>query len=81
MKRAARLRTKRKAHRRETKQPRQIAPLGLSVSEFCKAVGITRAFFYSQLGQMPASMRVGRRRIISTAAIQKWQQEREAAVI
>jgi hypothetical protein len=73
--RAAKLRTKPRHKKRKPKQQRRIEPL----TEFCQSHNFSRAHFYNQLEHMPATMKVGRRRIISTAAIEKWQQERAAA--
>jgi hypothetical protein len=53
----------------------------MSVAEFCQSYGITPWMFYALLrtGKAPDTMRVGRRRIISIAAAERWQQAMEAA--
>ena len=53
----------------------------LSVSEFLKAAGISRALFYTlkKEGKAPALCKVGDRTLISRTAFEKWIAELEAA--
>ena len=59
---------------------RQVVPLGMSVEEFCAAYTIRRNLFYELLkaGKAPDTMQLGRRRVITYAAAERWQQAREA---
>jgi hypothetical protein len=61
--------------------PQDRAPLALSVIEFCRLHGISRAFFYKlrAAGLGPTEMRVGNRTLISVEAAARWRAEREAA--
>ena len=53
----------------------------LSVGEFCRAYGIGRATYYRQhkLGQMPKTVRVGRRVLLTVAACEEWRVAMESA--
>jgi hypothetical protein len=55
-------------------------PQVLSVAEFCSAYSISRAQFYRLLDEdlAPACFFVGRRRLISQEAAQKWRVKMEA---
>ena len=55
--------------------------LGYSIREFCRAVGISVAYFYElkQAGLAPRTMNLGSRRIISVEEAQKWCRERTEA--
>ena len=46
----------------------------LSIAQFCLAYGISRAMFYNldKLGTAPATINVGRRRLITNAAEDTW---------
>jgi hypothetical protein len=52
-----------------------------SVQEFCDAHRISKARYYElkQQGLTPVEMVVGKRRIISHEAAERWRREREAA--
>jgi len=52
-----------------------------TVAEFCQAHGISKAMFYLLLGRgnAPASMMLGRRRLISREAAQRWRSRMERA--
>jgi hypothetical protein len=50
-----------------------------SVTGFCKRWGISRFLFYDKLTEMPATMHVGGRTLISPEAEALWVKEREAA--
>ena len=52
-----------------------------SVSDFCRAHGISRALFYKLLrkGRAPCIMKVGRRTLISQEAAEEWQRQMETA--
>jgi predicted DNA-binding transcriptional regulator AlpA len=53
--------------------------LALSIPEFCRRHGISRAHFYnlSKTGDAPAVMRVGRRTLISVEAAAEWRRRME----
>lgn len=53
--------------------------LAFSINEFCKLHSISRAKFYLMInaGEAPQIMQVGRRRLISREAAQKWRQQME----
>lgn len=57
------------------------ATLALSVSDFCRAHGISRNTFYRLLaaGTGPKVMAVGRRKLVSIEAAAAWRVEREQA--
>lgn len=59
------------------------APVMYSVREFCKAHGISRAFFYKlhQQGKAPPICKIGSRSLISADAAGEWRRgiERQAA--
>lgn len=50
-----------------------------SVSEFCRAHGISRAFFYklAKEGNAPRIAKVGRRTLISDEAAEEWRKRME----
>lgn len=52
----------------------------MSVSDFCRTHGISRAFFYllQKKGQAPKTMVVGRRRLISLEAAAEWRGRMES---
>jgi excisionase family DNA binding protein len=54
--------------------------LAMSVDEWCEAYGVGRFTFYQLLrqGRAPATLKLGRRRVITFEANQRWQREREA---
>lgn len=56
--------------------------LMFSVSEFCRAHGISRGTFYKLLGEGrgPKAVKIGRRTLISNEAAEEWRRrlEREA---
>ena len=56
------------------------AKAALSIDEFCAAYGISRDAFYNlrQAGRAPAFMKVGRRVLISTQALEAWRMRLEA---
>jgi hypothetical protein len=87
MSRAGKVRAKshkaRKAARkvRKAPEPKHHAPqLAMSVLEFCISYGIRRNLFYELLraGKAPDCMQLGRRRIITLAAAERWERQREA---
>lgn len=51
----------------------------LSVYEFCKQSGISRALFYKLVreGKGPRIMKVGRRTLVSCQAAEEWQHTME----
>ncbi len=53
----------------------------LSVSDFCKVAGISRALFYTLLkeGKAPNIIKVGKRTLISRKAFEKWIADLETA--
>ena len=53
--------------------------LMFSVSEFCRAHGISRGTFYKLLGEGlgPAAVKIGRRTLISGEAAQEWRRRME----
>jgi hypothetical protein len=59
---------------------RHVPPLGMSIDEFCDCYGFKRNLFYElvKAGKGPDIMQLGRRRIITTAAAERWAREREA---
>ena len=52
-----------------------------SVSEWCQYRGICPATFYNRRrqGEMPATVKIGRRRIITGEADEEWRQRMEIA--
>jgi hypothetical protein len=50
-----------------------------SVAEFCRRHGISLQLFYKLKNQMPVTMRVGTRVLISKEAAAAWRRERETA--
>lgn len=54
-----------------------------SVTEFCQENSISRTFFYDleKRGLAPKSMKIGRRRLISTEAAIEWRRRMEAATV
>jgi hypothetical protein len=58
-----------------------IPKLGFSIPEFCRAHGISVAFYYELRKEnlTPDEMKVKNRRIISIEAAAKWRAERTAA--
>jgi hypothetical protein len=56
-------------------------PAAYSIESFCKAHGISTAFFYllQQRGEGPRVMKVGARRLISFEEAKRWREERTAA--
>ncbi len=59
----------------------QIMKSTYSVNEFCHEHGISRGLFYRLLrdGQGPATMKVGRRTLISREAAEEWRRRMETA--
>jgi predicted DNA-binding transcriptional regulator AlpA len=57
----------------------QIARRALSINEFCRAHGISRAMFYKleKQGLAPRVMHVGSRRLISDEAGAEWRRRME----
>ena len=53
--------------------------LALSISEFCKAHGISEGFFYKlkKQGEGPREMKVGARTLISLKSAAEWRRARE----
>jgi hypothetical protein len=53
--------------------------LALTVSEFCRAVGISRRYYYSlrERGLGPSEMRFGSHILISIEAIGQWREDNE----
>ncbi len=53
-----------------------------SVSDFCRAHGISRALLYKLLrdGRGPRIMKVGRRTLISQEAAEEWRRRMETAI-
>ena len=49
--------------------------LGRSIPQWCSAYDVSRATFYNleKNGQAPATIKLGRRRIITNAASQAWE--------
>jgi hypothetical protein len=58
-----------------------LPPLAMTVDEFCERYRIKRNLFYTLLaaGDGPASIKLGKRRIITNAAAEAWEREREQA--
>jgi hypothetical protein len=56
--------------------------LALSIDEFCKAHGFSRATYFieRQRGHGPREMRVGNRVLISQEAAADWRRDRETSV-
>jgi hypothetical protein len=54
-------------------------PLAISVDQFCHAHNISRDLFYDVLrkNQAPVCMMVGKRRLISFEASERWRKQRE----
>ena len=50
-----------------------------SVAEFCRAHGVSRAFFYvlRKRGEGPTVMKVGKRTLVSEEAAQDWRRRLE----
>lgn len=50
-----------------------------SVAEFCRAHGVSRAFFYvlRKRGEGPTVMKVGKRTLVSEEAAQDWRRRME----
>jgi hypothetical protein len=59
----------------------QIPPAALSISEFCTAHRISRAFFYllQKDGSGPRLMRVRGRTLVTAEAAAEWRRKMEAA--
>jgi predicted DNA-binding transcriptional regulator AlpA len=55
-------------------------PLMFSVSEFCRAHGISRGTFYKLLGEGhgPTTVKIGRRTLITNEAASEWRRRLEA---
>jgi predicted DNA-binding transcriptional regulator AlpA len=55
--------------------------LAFTVPEFCEAHGISRALYYilAREGRAPASMKVGRRRLIARESAEAWRRQMERA--
>ena len=55
--------------------------LAFTIPQFCVAHGISEAFYYQlqKDGKGPATMRVGRRRLISIEAAKAWREEKTVA--
>jgi predicted DNA-binding transcriptional regulator AlpA len=53
--------------------------LALSIPEFCKAHGISEAFFYKlkKQGEGPREMKVGARTLITLESAAEWRRTRE----
>jgi hypothetical protein len=64
-------------------QPRgpPVPKLGLSIKEFCQAVGISVSFYYelADQGMGPKTAAFGVRKIISVAEAERWLRERAEA--
>jgi predicted DNA-binding transcriptional regulator AlpA len=54
--------------------------LALSIPEFCKAHGISEAFFYKlkKQGEGPREMKVGARTLITFESAAEWRRARES---
>ena len=54
-----------------------------SVDEFCSAFGISRAYFYQVIkdGSGPATMKLGRRTLISVEAADAWRRDVESRTV
>ncbi len=48
-----------------------------SIPEFCAAHGFSRASFYNHRQDMPRTIRVGARRLVTAEAERAWRRERE----
>lgn len=61
-------------------QPNVIDKKAYSIDEFCRAHGISRAFYYKlkSVGKAPVEMAVGTRRLISDESGAAWRRQREA---
>jgi hypothetical protein len=59
----------------------QVSPRAFTVGEFCEAHRISRALYYilQRENRAPASMKVGRRRVISVEAAEAWRRQMEVA--
>jgi predicted DNA-binding transcriptional regulator AlpA len=57
-----------------------VAPLGMSIAEFCARAGFSdRQFFrLDARGEAPKTVRIGRRRLILEETARAWLKEREA---
>ena len=55
--------------------------LAYSIAEFCSAHRISRSGFYNAIarGEAPATMRIGRRVLISREAAEDWRRRQTAA--
>ncbi|MCB1984111.1 MAG: hypothetical protein H6936_17150 [Burkholderiales bacterium] len=55
----------------------------LSITQFCSAYGISRASYYNlqKSGNAPATLNVGRRRLITTDAAEAWANKMTIAVV
>jgi predicted DNA-binding transcriptional regulator AlpA len=58
----------------------QVQQQALSINDFCRAYGISRALFYTmaKAGTAPESVKCGRRVLIPVAAAQTWLEQRKA---
>ena len=71
--------------RRHPAAPAIIIPLreksAISIEEFCSLYGFSRVFYYklAQQGIAPKSFKLGRKRLITWRAIEKWERQRERA--
>jgi len=66
--------------RQETNSAAQFAAvLAFTIPQFCQAHGISRALFYilQREGRAPASMKVGRRRLIARESAEAWRRAME----
>lgn len=54
----------------------EVPKLALTIPEFCKAHGISEAFYFElrKQGRGPRTMNVGRRRLISIEEAQRWRE-------
>ena len=54
--------------------------LAFSIAQFCVLHGISRSFYYvlEQEGRAPKTMKLGRRRLITSEAAQRWREEMTA---
>jgi len=64
---------------RQTRAPAE--RLGYSIPEFCAALGVSVAFFYTlrKVGTAPRTMILGTRQIITVDEAKRWCAERTAA--
>lgn len=63
----------------KTEQSSFPSPVAFTVSQFCKAHGISRGLFYLLLkdGRAPTTMCIGRRRLISAESAHEWRKSME----